>query len=148
MDSVPAEIRRSRMYELIAEREFMRVADLSRIFGISEVTVRSDLVRNLGYFSTDSCGHFSEYVPYYRKRKDLLRRWCRPGYRGGTSFYADNWPGWRRATERLAALVPSECTLRLWDGLYHETHNEPEKQQVIEFALTWLDQVIGQPRPE
>ncbi len=43
MEPIPAEIRRSRMLELIAEREFMRVADLSRIYGISEVTVRSDL---------------------------------------------------------------------------------------------------------
>jgi DeoR family transcriptional regulator of aga operon len=31
------------MLALIREREFMRVSDLSRLFGISEVTVRSDL---------------------------------------------------------------------------------------------------------
>jgi DeoR family transcriptional regulator of aga operon len=40
---VPAELRRSRMLSMVQEREFMRVADLSRFFGISEVTVRSDL---------------------------------------------------------------------------------------------------------
>lgn len=33
------------MLEMIREREFMRVADLSRLLGISEVTVRSDLNR-------------------------------------------------------------------------------------------------------
>lgn len=62
--------------------------------------VRCDLIRNLGYFSTESCGHFSEYVPYYRKRKEIMKMYCGEGYRGGTSFYADNWPGWRKRTDR------------------------------------------------
>lgn len=42
-ESLPGAVRRRRMLALIEERDFMRVADLSRIFGISEVTVRSDL---------------------------------------------------------------------------------------------------------
>jgi alpha-galactosidase len=66
---------------------------------IEAFPIRTDLIRNLGYFSTESCGHFSEYVPYYRKRKDLLKRHCRSGYLGGTSFYADNWPTWRGHTD-------------------------------------------------
>jgi len=36
------------MLSMVREREFMRVADLSRFFGISEVTVRSDLDRLAG----------------------------------------------------------------------------------------------------
>ncbi len=67
---------------------------------IEAFPIRTDLIRNLGYFSTESCGHFSEYVPYYRKRKDLLKLHCRAGYKGGTSFYADNWPSWRKATDK------------------------------------------------
>ena len=43
VETFPAEIRRSKMLDLIREREFVKVADLSRLFGISEVTVRSDL---------------------------------------------------------------------------------------------------------
>jgi alpha-galactosidase len=65
-----------------------------------EFPVRCDLIRNLGYFATESCGHFSEYVPYYRKRKDILKRYCGDGYLGGTSFYADHWPKWRKATDQ------------------------------------------------
>lgn len=42
-EGMPAELRRDRMVSLVREREFVRVADLSAIFGISEVTVRSDL---------------------------------------------------------------------------------------------------------
>lgn len=42
-EAIPAELRRDRMLSLVREREFMRVSDLSSIFGISEVTVRADL---------------------------------------------------------------------------------------------------------
>lgn len=41
--TVPAAVRRERMLSMIRTREFTRVADLSSAFGISEVTVRSDL---------------------------------------------------------------------------------------------------------
>jgi DeoR family transcriptional regulator of aga operon len=40
---VGASLRRDRMLAVIRERDFVRVADLSERFGISEVTVRSDL---------------------------------------------------------------------------------------------------------
>ncbi|MGV8973128.1 MAG: DeoR/GlpR family DNA-binding transcription regulator [Rhodoglobus sp.] len=41
--TLPAAVRRERMLQLILEREFVRVAELSEAFGISEVTVRGDL---------------------------------------------------------------------------------------------------------
>ena len=41
--TVPPQLRRERILNLVREREFVRVADLSAMFGISEVTVRSDL---------------------------------------------------------------------------------------------------------
>jgi DeoR family transcriptional regulator of aga operon len=40
---VPAEVRRQQILSLIKGREFVRVADLSTHFGVSDVTVRSDL---------------------------------------------------------------------------------------------------------
>lgn len=42
-------------------------------------------------------------------------------------------------SQDFAARVPGDCTLKLWEGLYHETHNEPEKAQVLEFTRQWLD---------
>jgi DeoR family transcriptional regulator, aga operon transcriptional repressor len=42
-EAVPAEVRRDRMAAVVSERDFVRVADLSQAFGISEVTVRADL---------------------------------------------------------------------------------------------------------
>lgn len=38
-----SEARRKRMLDMIREREYVRVSDLSEAFGVSEVTVRSDL---------------------------------------------------------------------------------------------------------
>ena len=37
--------------------------------------VRIDMLRRFGYFSTESNGHLSEYVPWYRKRPDEIIQW-------------------------------------------------------------------------
>jgi alpha-galactosidase len=57
--------------------------------------IRFEMMRYFGAFVTESSGHFSEYVPYFRKRPDLIERYCRAGYLGETGFYANNWPSWR-----------------------------------------------------
>ena len=57
--------------------------------------IRKDMCLHFGAFITESSGHLSEYLPYYRKSKAgqaLLRR----GYDGGSRFYATNWPNWRK----------------------------------------------------
>ena len=36
--------------------------------------LRWDMMKATGYFMTESSGHLSEYLPYYRKRKDLLEK--------------------------------------------------------------------------
>nr|MDO8110080.1 hypothetical protein [Candidatus Sigynarchaeota archaeon] len=37
--------------------------------------VRWDMMKATGYFMTESSGHLSEYLPYYRKRQDLLDKY-------------------------------------------------------------------------
>lgn len=44
-----------------------------------------------------------------------------------------------QASQEFAKDAEEACTLKLWDGQYHEIHNEPEKDQVLEFALGWMD---------
>jgi len=61
--------------------------------------VRSDMMLHFGAFITESSGHLSEYLPYYRKRKDLLDKYTDTGYRGEESFYANNWPNWRKSAD-------------------------------------------------
>ncbi len=38
--------------------------------------VRFELFRHFGFFPTESSGHGSEYMPYIRKRKDLIDKFC------------------------------------------------------------------------
>jgi alpha-beta hydrolase superfamily lysophospholipase len=42
------------------------------------------------------------------------------------------------ASREFAAKVPGDCTFKLWDGLYHETHNEPQKAEVLGFMIQWI----------
>ncbi|BAM02359.1 putative alpha-galactosidase [Phycisphaera mikurensis NBRC 102666] len=62
--------------------------------------VRKDMCLQFGAFITESSGHLSEYLPWYRKNergRALLRR----GYDGGSRFYATNWPHWRTEADAL-----------------------------------------------
>lgn len=40
---------------------------------------------------------------------------------------------------KLAGEKNKDVTLRLWDGLYHEIHNEPEQAEVFKVMVEWLD---------
>ncbi|MBN2258818.1 MAG: lysophospholipase [Anaerolineaceae bacterium] len=35
--------------------------------------------------------------------------------------------------------LDDKLELKVWEGLYHETHNEPEKYEVIKYNIAWLD---------
>lgn len=87
-------------------------SDLDGDFADSNDTkdlVRKDMMLHFGAFITESSGHLSEYLPYYRKRKDLLARYARDRYDGGSSFYANEWPGWRKnADEQRMRMVSGE----------------------------------------
>ncbi|MFW9941760.1 MAG: alpha-galactosidase [Candidatus Thorarchaeota archaeon] len=48
------------------------------------VKVRLDMMNAVGYFVTESSGHLSEYLPYYRKREDLLEK-----YKGINMYYSN-----------------------------------------------------------
>ncbi len=44
-----------------------------------EEKVRIDMLRRFGYYSTESNGHLSEYVAWYRKRPEEIPRWIDMG---------------------------------------------------------------------
>ncbi len=44
-----------------------------------EEPVRIEMFRHLGYFPTESSGHNSEYNPWFRKRPDLIEKYCTHG---------------------------------------------------------------------
>ncbi|MBN1781002.1 lysophospholipase [bacterium] len=50
-------------------------------------------------------------------------------------------------TRLFARDAGAVCTLKIWDGLYHEIHNEPEKQKVFDATGQWLEEVLKVPVP-
>ncbi|MBL4702226.1 MAG: alpha-glucosidase/alpha-galactosidase, partial [Phycisphaeraceae bacterium] len=61
--------------------------------------VRKDMCVNFGAFITESSGHLSEYLPYYRKSEAGKKYW-RLAFNGGSRFYATNWPNWRISADK------------------------------------------------
>ncbi|OXL85034.1 alpha-glucosidase/alpha-galactosidase [Paenibacillus sp. SSG-1] len=76
--------------------------------------VRFDAMKYLGAFVSESSGHFSEYIPYYRKRQSLIDKHCSTGYNGATGYYADNWPIWRKENdERIVKQLEGSLPIEL-----------------------------------
>lgn len=44
----------------------------------------------------------------------------------------------------FAAPLKEKCTLMLWDGMYHEVHNEPQKNEVLDAMVIWMDARLTQ----
>lgn len=68
-----------------------------------EEIVRNEMFRHLGYYVTESSGHASEYVSWFRKRPDLLEKYCThgTGWNPGLYFmamedYEKNEKTWRQ----------------------------------------------------
>jgi alpha-galactosidase len=72
--------------------------------------VRIDMLRRFGYYSTESNGHLSEYLPWYRKRLDDLKNWIDLSYwmggetggylracREGRNWFETDFPKWMEA---------------------------------------------------
>lgn len=73
--------------------------------------VRIDVLRRFGYYSTESNGHLSEYLPWYRKRVDEIEDWIdlsvwingeTGGYlrvcTEGRNWFETDFPNWLKET--------------------------------------------------
>lgn len=50
--------------------------------------VRGEVMRHFGYFMTESTGHLSEYVPWFRSHPHALKTWCdQPAFGGESGAY-------------------------------------------------------------
>jgi alpha-galactosidase len=63
--------------------------------------VRKDMMQHFGAYITESSGHLSEYLPYYRTSRTNIRRYCGKMYNGESSVYRNNWPKWRAEADRM-----------------------------------------------
>lgn len=54
--------------------------------------VRGEILRHFGYFMTESSGHLSDYVPYFRKSREALELYCdQPGFGGESGAAVKNY---------------------------------------------------------
>ena len=105
--------------------------------------VRIDMLRRFGYFSTESNGHLSEYVPWYRKRKNEIREWIdlsswingeTGGYlrfcQEGRHWFENDFPKWltepplayrpeKRSQEHGSYIIESLETNRVYRGHFN-----------------------------
>lgn len=109
--------------------------------------VRIDMLRRFGYYSTESNGHLSEYVPWYRKRPDEIKDWIDLGcwINGETGGYlrvtteGRNWfetdfPNWmkepalkyeteNRSKEHGSYIIEGLETGRIYRGHFNVVNN-------------------------
>lgn len=94
--------------------------------------VRIDMLRRFGYYSTESNGHLSEYVPWYRKRPQEIMEWIdlgnwingeTGGYlrvcTEGRSWFETDFPNWMKepAIQYLAENRSEEHGSYIIEGL-------------------------------
>ncbi|WP_168121689.1 alpha-glucosidase/alpha-galactosidase [Paenibacillus sp. HB172176] len=109
--------------------------------------VRIDMLRRFGYYSTESNGHLSEYVPWYRKRPEEIGEWIDLGswINGETGGYlrvcteGRNWfekdfPNWmkeaplmyeseKRSHEHGSYIIEALETGRVYRGHFNMVNN-------------------------
>ena len=112
-----------------------------------EEKVRIDMMKRFGYFSTESNGHLSEYVPWYRKRPDEIRRWIDLGVwingetggylrvcTEGRNWFETDFPNWlkeppkeyvyeNRGQEHGSYIIESIETGRVYRGHFNVINN-------------------------
>jgi alpha-galactosidase len=58
----------------ISKDELVAAFEKHPVFAEQE-KVRIDVLKRFGFYSTESNGHLSEYLPWYRKRRDEINKW-------------------------------------------------------------------------
>lgn len=109
--------------------------------------VRIDMLRRFGYYSTESNGHLSEYVPWYRKRPQEIADWIdlgswingeTGGYlrvcTEGRSWFETDFPNWmkdpamtysaeKRGQEHGSYIIEGLETGRIYRGHFNVVNN-------------------------
>lgn len=109
--------------------------------------IRIDILRRFGYYSTESNGHLSEYLPWYRKRPAEIPEWISldswiNGETGGylrvctesRNWFLTDFPQWmqeeppkigseNRGTEHASYIIESLETGRIYRGHFNVVNN-------------------------
>jgi len=87
-------------------------------FSVTE-KVRIDVLKRFGYYSTESNGHLSEYLPWYRKRREEIAQWIdlsswingeTGGYlrvcTEGRNWFETDFPNWMKEKPPVLSQTP------------------------------------------
>lgn len=109
--------------------------------------VRIDVLRRFGYYSTESNGHLSEYLPWYRKRTEEINQWIdlsswingeTGGYlrvcTEGRNWFENDFPNWmseeppvingeKRSEEHGSYIIEALETGRTYRGHFNLPNN-------------------------
>lgn len=82
----------------VSKDELLAAFEAHPVFSKQE-KVRIDVLKRFGFYSTESNGHLSEYLPWYRKRPDEIQNWISMddwihGETGGYLRYATENRNW------------------------------------------------------
>ena len=118
------------------------------------------MLRRFGYYSTESNGHLSEYVPWYRKRPDEDQQWIdlscwingeTGGYlrvcTEGRNWFETDFPNWlksrhapiapeNRGHEHGSYIIEALETGRVYRGHFNvrqqRLHHQPARRRIVE----------------
>lgn len=97
--------------------------------------VRNEIFKTFGYYVTESSGHNSEYTPWFRKRADLLEKYC--------SGEGSNWNPGEYAFSLKLRKDPNR-----FDNLVNDWMKAPlDKERGQEYAASILNARIGDGTP-
>jgi alpha-galactosidase len=60
--------------QIVPQEQILKAFEAHPEYSVNE-KVRIDIMKRFGYYSTESNGHLSEYVAWYRKRPDEIPQW-------------------------------------------------------------------------
>lgn len=102
----------------------------------NEEPVRNEMFKHLKYYPTESSGHNSEYNPWFRKRQDLIEKYCIHG------------TGWNPGEH---AYILKEYTAKedTWEKEYMDWLNEKdvELERGQEYASSIFNAIFGDHTP-
>lgn len=97
----------------------------------NEEQVRNEMFLHLGYYVTESTGHNSEYVAWFRKRPDLIEKYCTSstGWNPGEHAYI------------LKEYLKTEATWR--DSIKEQLQAPINLERGLEYAASIFNATIG-----
>ena len=90
--------------------------------------VRFEMMLHLGYFVTESSGHFSEYVPYFRKRPELVAKHTRARLPGGVGLLREQLAAVARRPGRARSRRCSPASARSRAGAAPSTRRRSSRR--------------------